>query len=116
MVQYLWNIWHVSAQHSGIARIYSIRCMPEKRTSGRAEKYFLRLFIMYAFLRAGSLGGAFHSHEWLLHWIQVFSIANGKFDAAVLLIPFGLLIHESISFDRRLLTRYIYLFSLWNLS
>ena len=111
MLAYLWNIWHVVAQHAGVVRIYAIAGQPEKRTSGAAEKYLLRMFMLYAFLRIGSLGVDFQNAMPLISWISRFSIDKGVFDAPFLLIPAYLIFREARAFDRRLMGKYIHLTS-----
>jgi hypothetical protein len=111
MLAYLWNIWHVVAQHAGVVRIYAIAGQPEKRTSGEVEKYLLRIFMMYAFLRVGSLGVDFQNAMPLISWISRFSVDKGVYDAPFLLIPLYLIIREARSFDPRLAGKYIHLTS-----
>lgn len=111
VLAYLWNIWHVVAQHAGVVRVYAIAGQPEKRASGFAEKYLLRAFMLYVFLRVGSLGIDFQNALPLLSWIPRFSIDRGVFDAPFLLIPAGLVLREALSFDRRLTGKYVHLAS-----
>ena len=111
MLAYLWNLWHVVAQHAGVVRIYAIAGQPEKRSSGEAEKYLLRIFMLYAFLRVGSLGVDFQNAMPLIGWISRFSIDKGVYDAPFLLIPFYLFVREARAFDRRLVGKYIHLTS-----
>jgi hypothetical protein len=111
VLAYLWNLWHVVAQHAGVVRIYSIAGQPEKRSSGAAEKYLLRLFMLYVFLRVGSLGIDFQNAMPLLGWIGRFSIDKGVYDLPFLFIPAYLFIREARAFDRRLLGKYIHLAS-----
>ncbi len=111
LLAYLWNLWHVVAQHAGVVRIYQIAGQPEKRTSGEVEKYLLRIFMLYAFLRVGSLGVDFQNSMPLLSWISRFSIDKGVYDIPFLLIPLYLFIREARAFDRRLMGKYIHLTS-----
>jgi hypothetical protein len=111
VLAYLWNLWHVVAQHAGVVRIYQIAGQPEKKTSGAAEKYLLRLFMLYAFLRVGSLGIDFQNGMPMLDWIARYSIDKGVYDAPFLLIPLYLLIREARAFDRRLVPKYVHLAS-----
>jgi hypothetical protein len=111
MLAYLWNLWHVVAQHAGVVRIYQIAGQPEKRTSGEVEKYLLRIFMLYAFLRVGSLGVDFQNSMPLISWISRFSIDKGVYDLPFLLIPVYLFIREARAFDRRLMGKYIHLTS-----
>lgn len=54
-VDYVWNAWHFAAQHHGIYRIYGRRLQPERQSGLQAEKWLLRLFLLYVILRvAGS--------------------------------------------------------------
>ena len=111
MLAYLWNLWHVVAQHAGVVRIYAIAGQPEKRTSGEVEKYLLRIFMLYAFLRVGSLGIDFQNAMPLISWIARFSIDKGVYDVPFLLIPLSILIREARAFDPRLKAKYIHLTS-----
>ena len=111
MLAYLWNLWHVVAQHAGVVRIYAIAGQPEKRTSGAAEKYLLRIFMLYAFLRVGSLGIDFQNAMPLIAWIGRFSIDKGVYDVPFLFVPAYIFIREARAFDRRLMGKYIHLTS-----
>ncbi|HEX4048088.1 MAG TPA: hypothetical protein VH309_09660 [Elusimicrobiota bacterium] len=111
MLAYLWNLWHVVAQHAGVVRIYSVAGQPEKRTSGALEKYLLRTFMLYAFLRVGSLGIDFQNAVPLLGWIARFSIDKGVYDAPFLLIPAYIAIREVRGYDPRLKGKYVHLTS-----
>lgn len=111
LLAYLWNLWHVVAQHAGVVRIYSIMGQPEKRTSGNVEKYLLRIFMLYAFLRVGSLGMDFQNAMPLISWIGRFSIDKGAYDAPFLLIPLYLIVREARAFDPRLKGKYAHLAS-----
>jgi hypothetical protein len=111
MLAYLWNLWHVVAQHAGVVRIYQIAGQPEKKTSGAVEKYLLRIFMLYAFLRVGSLGIDFQNAMPLISWIGRMSIDKGIYDAPFLLIPAYIFFTEARAFDPRLKGKYIHLTS-----
>jgi hypothetical protein len=111
MLAYLWNLWHVVAQHAGVSRVYEIAGRPERRSSGVVEKYLLRTFLLYAFLRVGSLGVDFQNAMPLLGWISRLSVDKGVYDAPFLLIPIFLFVREARSFDRRLMGKYLHLAS-----
>lgn len=72
-IDYLWNAWHFSAQHHGVARIYS------RRNAGpfderRWEKWAFRLFILYVIFRVAI--SAALPEEWVedlrqIDWIVI---------------------------------------------
>lgn len=79
-IDYLWNAWHFSAQHHGVARLYS------RRTAGPLaepswEKWAFRLFLLYVIFRVAGTTWTFDRLEHTL----------ARIDFAVLLIPVVLL-------------------------
>jgi hypothetical protein len=111
LLAYLWNLWHVAAQNAGVVRIYGIHGQPERRVSGSAEKHLLRVFMLYAFLRVGSLGVDFQNAIPLISWIAKLSVNTGRYDAVFLLIPLFLAYREIQGYDPRLLGKYAHLSS-----
>ena len=112
LIQYVWNLWHIVAQHVGVARIYAVRAQPEKRSSGTEEKYLLRLLAFYAFWRVLSLGLADYAAVGFgPGWLERLSLPTGKYDALLLAVPAALLIRAASGFDRRLAGKYWYLAS-----
>ena len=111
LLAYLWNLWHVAAQNAGVVRIYGIHGQPEKRGSGALEKYLLRAFMLYAFLRVGSLGVDFQNAIPLISWIARLSIDAGRYDGLFMLIPPFLAMREARAYDPRLTGKYVHLAS-----
>ncbi len=112
LVQYLWNLWHIVAQHAGVSRIYAIRAQPEKITTGRWETNALRLLAFYAFWRTLSLGLADYAAGQIgTELFARFSLTTGRYDALILLAPAALLVREARGFDRRLAGKYCHLAS-----
>jgi hypothetical protein len=111
LLAYLWNLWHVAAQNAGVVRIYGINGQPEKRASGTLEKWLLRTFMLYAFLRVGSLGVDYQNSIPLVGYITRFSVHAGTYDWFSLLIPIFLFIREARGYDPRLHPKYIHLSS-----
>jgi hypothetical protein len=108
---FLWNVWHVAAQHAGIARVYAVRGRPGVRTSGVVERWVLRPFVVYAYLRMANLGGAFAGWSGVFGWVQRASLSGGAWDWLALGAPLLVLAHEAADFDRRLVARYVHLAS-----
>lgn len=50
-IDYLWNAWHFASQHHGVYRIYGRLSEPKRVTNLRAEKWLLRLFVLYVIVR-----------------------------------------------------------------
>ena len=50
-IDYVWNAWHFAAQHHGIYRIYSRQSEPARKRGLLAEKWLLRLFLLWVILR-----------------------------------------------------------------
>lgn len=79
-LDYLWNAWHFSAQHHGVARLYT-------RRSGSQfvepiwEKWAFRLFLLYVIFRVAGTTWSTTSLEHALAW----------FDFVVLSVPIVLL-------------------------
>lgn len=114
LVQYIWNLWHVVAQHVGVARIYAVRAQPEKKSSGLWEKSLLRFLAFYAFWRTLSLGAADYAvGRYGIGWLQRFSLTTGRYDVLLFAVPAALLIREARAFDRRLIGKYLYLASVY---
>lgn len=62
-IDYLWNGWHFAAQHHGIYRIYD-RLRPRAVShGGSAEKWVMRLFLMYVILRVAGMTWAYPALE-----------------------------------------------------
>ena len=113
LIQYVWNLWHIVAQHVGVSRIYAIRGQPEKVSSGRWDKNLLRALAFYAFWRTLSLGLADYAAGQVgSEWLGRLSLTTGRYDLPALAAPAALLIREALSFDRRLLGKYFHLASL----
>src|SRR5687768_5427067 len=54
-VDYLWNAWHFASQHHGIYRIYDRRSQPQVAKFSSAEKWTMRVLLLYVIVRvAGS--------------------------------------------------------------
>lgn len=79
-IDYLWNAWHFSAQHHGIARLYS------RQSAGQVaepswEKWAFRLFLLYVIFRVAGT-------TWALENLE---LGLAQFDFVVLVIPIVLL-------------------------
>ncbi len=105
-IDYIWNAWHFSSQHTGILRIYS-----RKTDLGNEwlERHGLRAFIVYAILRTA--GGMVWSTSQLsyamplLHWL----------DFAILAIPLLILFIHWKSWQKSHLAKSVYLMSMLTL-
>ncbi len=53
-VDYVWNAWHFAAQHHGVYRVYARAADPPDAAGSAAEKWGLRLFVLYAALRTAT--------------------------------------------------------------
>jgi len=113
LLAYAWNVWHVAAQHAGLARVYAVRGRPEVRSSGTLEKTVLRLYVIYAFLRLANFGDALSRWDWLFFWVRRVSVTGGVWDWLVLLTPVFLLAREAADPDPRLAARYVHLTSVF---
>lgn len=67
-VDYLWNAWHFTAQHSGIYGIYGRMAYPARQGSPMYEKVLLRGVILYALMRLAGLFVPHSSVPWL-DWV-----------------------------------------------
>jgi hypothetical protein len=119
-IDYLWNAWHFSAQHAGIARIYGRLARPQD-TGGAWEKVLLRTFFLYVLLRLTGQFVPAKSFPWL-EWVRAAMPQLAPLDFVVLLLPVGLLLHEiwgliaaTPSSPRSALGRLIYLVSVCSL-
>jgi hypothetical protein len=106
LATFLWQVWHVAAQHAGLARVYAVRGRPDVRSSGVWEKTLLRAFVCYAFVRMASQGGALRIWPWLDEPLRRAGLPDGRWDWLSLAAPVFLLGREFVDFDRRLLARY----------
>lgn len=112
LIQYFWNLWHVTAQHVGVARIYGIRARPERRETGALEKWGLRVLTFYASWRTLSLGAADYAAGIASSpWFARLSLADSRADWLVLGVPVVLLVRAARDFDRRQLGRLAHLAS-----
>ncbi len=64
-VDYAWNAWHFAAQHHGVYRVYARAADPPDPTGSAAEKWGLRLFLLYATLRLATATWPDAPDEWL---------------------------------------------------
>lgn len=83
-IDYLWNAWHFSAQHHGVARLYS-RQSPGQVAEPSWEKWAFRLFLLYVIFR---VAGTTWSQETLEHGLA-------RFDFVVLVVPVVLLVRAA---------------------
>lgn len=83
-IDYLWNAWHFSAQHHGVARLYS-RQSPGQVAESGWEKWAFRLFLLYVIFR---VAGTTWSQETLEHRLA-------RFDFVVLVVPVVLLVRAA---------------------
>ncbi len=68
-VDYLWNAWHFTAQHSGIYSIYGRLAYPQRQAGAPLyEKVLLRGVILYALMRLAGLFVPHSSVPWL-DWV-----------------------------------------------
>lgn len=104
-IDYLWNAWHFSAQHSGIYRIYS-RIRPDA-TPGNVvvEKWLMRSFLLYVIFRTASFASQLGPTG------RSLLIA----DRCFLLIPAWLILRELKTFRAFTIGRSVYLFSVVSL-
>lgn len=79
-IDYLWNAWHFSAQHHGIAKLYSRRWSDQPNEKAW-EKWAFRLFLLYVIFRVAVSTGP--SDQW--------NLALSQIDFFVLVIPAVLL-------------------------
>lgn len=109
LVRYLWNVWHVAAQNTGVTRIYEIAGRPERRSRGEVERYLLRGYMVYAFLRVAGI--AFAEDPARADVLQRLSLFARPLDGLVLLIPPWIAWREWKDFDRRLRAKYVHMAS-----
>ncbi len=107
LIRYLWNIWHVAAQNTGVTRIYEIKARPDLRTSGATEKWLLRGFMVFAFLRVA--GVAFAGSPEHAPYLLRFSVAASVLDWPAFLIPLWLFAREARAYDPRLIAKYVHM-------
>jgi hypothetical protein len=50
-IDYLWNAWHFASQHHGVYRIYGRRVEPQAAARSGAEKWTMRLLLLYVIVR-----------------------------------------------------------------
>ena len=113
-IDYIWNAWHFAAQHSGIYRIYGRMGHSDRPTSGRAEKYLLRAFLLYTIVRMLEMFVPADSSPWL----NAFETAMAQLrwcDWIALALPAGLLLREVRQFGRKSLACGAYFVSLYSL-
>lgn len=79
-IDYLWNAWHFSAQHHGIAKLYSRR-WTDQSCEKAWEKWAFRLFLLYVIFRVAVSTGP--TDQWNLDLSRI--------DFFVLVIPAVLL-------------------------
>lgn len=111
LAAFLWNVWHVAAQHAGLARVYAVRGRPDVRSSGTLEKTVLRAFVVYAFMRLAAMGDFLGIWGWLDAAVRAAGLPDGRWDWLALAAPLLLLGREAADFDRRLAARYAHLAS-----
>ena len=111
LATFLWQVWHVAAQHAGLARVYAVRGRPDVRSSGFWEKTVLRAFVVYAFIRLASLGGVLQVWPRFDALVRGSGLPDGRWDWLALAAPVLLLGREAAGFDRRLAARYAHLAS-----
>lgn len=58
-IDYLWNAWHFASQHHGVYRIYGRLSEPARTVGLRAEKWLLRLFVLYVIVRVAGTTWAY---------------------------------------------------------
>jgi hypothetical protein len=113
LVQFVWNLWHVAAQHVGVARIYAIRGSPERRSSGQVDKGLLMTLAFYAFWRLWTEGAAGAGWPVALGGGAVMAAGGQFLDAPVALTLIGSLAwREWRDYVPRRLPRVLYLSSL----
>jgi hypothetical protein len=104
-IDYVWNAWHFAAQHHGIYRIYGRLSEPERTTGLTAEKWAMRLFLLYVILRVAGVT-----------WPQAsLESALQKCDWIAILVPVWLLVHNVLRFRSGGLGRVLYLASVSSL-
>lgn len=91
LIRYLWNVWHVAAQNAGVTRIYELKAAPERRDGGTLEKWLLRGFMVFAFLRVAGIP------------------ATTAFDYPALLAPLALLVLQVRTYEPRLKAKYVHM-------
>ena len=115
-IRYVWNTWHGVAQHSGIARIYSLRAEAGQKNPSRWdpkwEKVFFRLFMLIVFMRLGGLVATYGDRNSLLGWTRALVFTSNRFDPLAMLIPVALLTRELARFERRRIGRFVYVLSI----
>lgn len=84
VIDYLWNAWHFSAQHHGIAKLYSRRSSSPNREMFW-EKWAFRLFLLYVIFRVAGT-------TWSLEGLE---LALARMDFVVLIIPIVLLVRAA---------------------
>jgi hypothetical protein len=70
IIDFFWNAWHFAAQHAGIARIYSRISAKPSNLAVNVEKYAIRAFAFYVFLRMGVPLMAAERTQWL-NWLDI---------------------------------------------
>lgn len=80
-IDYVWNAWHFAAQHHGIYRLYGRLTHAGRTMWLGVEKFSMRLFLLYVFVR---VAGGTWSNPILEQWLR-------WSDWAILVLPVGLL-------------------------
>lgn len=109
-IDYIWNAWHFTAQHSGIERIYFRLGRGDSAGRGLWEKVLLRTTFMYTLLR---LTGRFvpqGSSPWL-DWVQGAMEHLAWCDFPLLGLPWLLLARDLAHWRPELKGHLIYLLS-----
>lgn len=83
-IDYLWNAWHFSAQHHGVARLYS-RHSAGQPSEPRWEKWAFRLFLLYVIFRVAGTTWA----------METLDRALARCDFVVIAIPVVLLVRAA---------------------
>jgi hypothetical protein len=113
-LDYLWNAWHFTAQHSGVYGIYGR--LSETKRSALIDKVVLRTFILFTLVR---LIGSFlpveeRGGEWLT-WMTPVASTLAWCDYFVLAMPAVLLVGDLFGFRARRAGRVTYLLSVYSL-
>jgi hypothetical protein len=114
VIDFVWNAWHFSAQHAGIARIYSRLARPTDLSWVTAEKYLLRAFCLYVIFRLGAPLMAADRSQWF-GWLDAVVPLMTHTDLPMMVIPLLLLAREIVKFTPLAKGRLIYLGSVLSL-
>jgi len=112
----LWNAWHGASQHHGIANIYSAQSAPAAGRPKSWEGALLRGFLLYCLCRIVTVVTALPYLPYPPGVVAAFAAVNpwlARLDWAAALVPAFLFGRELLAFQRVLVGRYLYLFSVY---